>query len=125
MARENPDFEIDFFERLVKEDPHFVDALVPLAELYTRKGFHEKALELDLRLSKLKREDPIVHYNLACSFALTGRKKEALQALERAIGLGYDDLNHMKKDADLKSLWEDPRFQSLAVSTIQKSKRRP
>ena len=124
MARENPDFEIEFFERLVKEDPHFVDALLPLAELYTRKGFHEKALELDLRLSKLRPEDSTVHYNLACSFALAGRKKEALQTLERAIRLGYNDMGHMKKDADLKIIWEDPRFQFLAASTTPKSKRR-
>ena len=116
MARDNPDFEINFFRRLIKEDPNFVDALIPLAELYTRKGFHEKALELDLRLSKLRPEDPIVYYNLGCSFALVGKREEALQALKRSIQLGYDEFEHMKKDSDLKDLRDDPRFQALLLT---------
>ncbi len=113
MPKEDADFEINFFERLLKEDPQFVDALLPLAELYTKKGLHEKALELDWALSKLRPDDDLVFYNLACSLALLNRKEEALQSLEQAVKLGYDDLNHMKKDPDLKSLRQDPRFLAL------------
>lgn len=113
MPKEDLDFEIDFFERLIKDDPRFVDALLPLAELYTKKGFHEKALEIDLALSKLRPTDDLVFYNLACSFALLNRKEEALEALEQAVKLGYDDFVHMKKDPDLKCLRGDPRFLSL------------
>lgn len=113
MPKEDVDFEINFFERLVKEDPQFVDALLPLAELYTKKGFHEKALELDLALSKLRPADDLVFYNLACSLALLNRKEEALQSLEQAVKLGYDDFHHLKKDPDLKGLRQDPRFIAL------------
>ena len=113
MKQDQADFEIGFFERLVEESPEFIDALVPLAELYTKKGLHEKALLIDRRLARLKPADPAVHYNLACSLALAGQKDEALGALERAIRLGYDDFEHLKRDTDLKSLRDDPRFQSL------------
>lgn len=113
MTREDLDFEIRFFERLLGEDPHFINALIPLAEIYTRKGLHEKAVALDLKISKLRPEDEIARYNLACSLALMGRKVEALEALERSIQLGYDDFDHMKRDPDLKSLNEDPRFRAL------------
>src|SRR5690242_11891749 len=111
---EDLDFEISFYEGILKRSPDFVDALIPLAASYTRKGLHEKGLEIDKRLSKLCKDDPIVHYNLACSLALVGHKKEALTALRRAVGLGYADFAHMKKDPDLKSLHGDPEFESLA-----------
>ena len=113
--KNNPvDFEISFYEGVVKEKPNYVEALIPLAEAYTRKGLFEKGLEIDLRLSKLCREDPVVHYNLACSLALTGKPKQALTALHVAIRLGYSDFAHMRKDEDLKSLHGTPDFEKLS-----------
>lgn len=113
MKEAASDFELTFFERLVKENPNFVDALIPLAEVYTRKGMYEKGLKIDKKLACLRKEDPMIHYNLACSLALVQEKEDALLALERAIALGYRDFDHMKKDSDLKILREDPRFKIL------------
>src|SRR3989338_1075392 len=107
------EFELKFFERLLKANPHFVDAMHPLAEAYTRKGLYEKGLEIYRRLSKLCPGDPIVHYNLACSLALVGSKEESLNVLKTSIKMGYRDFHHMQRDPDLKSLREDPRFQKL------------
>ncbi len=107
------DFEISFFERLVEEAPNFVDALIPLAEAYTRKGLYAKGLHIDKRLSKLCPKDSTVHYNLACSYALLGRKKDSLLALFRAIKLGYCDFEHLKNDSDLKNLHNEPQFRQL------------
>ncbi len=106
-------FEIAFYEGILVEDPEFVDALLPLAEAYTKAGLHDKGLEADLTLSRLRPNDPTVHYNLACSFALTGRRDEALKALEYAITLGYTDLDFMLTDADLVSLHDEERFAEL------------
>jgi len=116
MTDSQIDFEISFFEKLAKRDPNFIAALIPLAEAYTKKGLHEKALPIDQRLTKLCPEDPAAHYNLACSLALIGRKEEALQALEGAVVLGYDDFKHLRQDPDLKSLHSEPRFQSLLLT---------
>ncbi len=110
------DFEISFFEPLVKDNPNFVDALIPLAEAYTKKGLYEKGLQVDKRLAKLRSDDPIVHYNLACSYALLGKKKEAFSTLIQAIKLGYSDFNHLRKDPDLKILHDDRRFQKLVFA---------
>ena len=111
--KEEIDFEIAFYEGVVKDSPDYVEALIPLAEAYTRKGLIEKGLGIDKRLSRLCKKDPVVHYNLACSLALAGKKKDAIKTLRRAIDLGYLDFNHLKKDADLKSLQDDPEFQRL------------
>ena len=107
------DFEINFYEGVLRRNPKYVDALGPLAEAYTRGGQYLKGLEIDKRLSRLRKDDPIVHYNLACSYALVGRKKDSLLALKRAIRLGYRDFGHMKRDADLKILHGDPAFEKL------------
>lgn len=107
------DFEISFFEKLVREKPDYIDGLIPLAEAYTKKGLYEKGLAIDKRLAALRREDPIVHYNLACSYALLAKKKDAIKALKQSLRLGYNDFDHMKKDPDLKNLHQDPEFQKL------------
>ncbi len=119
MKSNSLDFEIKFFEGLVKDNPKFIDALIPLAEAYTKKGFHKKGLVVDKRLARLRKNDPIVHYNLACSYALLGQKKEALLALQKAIRLGYADFAYLRKDKDLKSLHNDPAFHSLIPAKVR------
>ncbi len=115
MARGKPtrDFEVTFFEALVRERPDYVEALLPLAEAYTRSGLYQKGLETDRRLAAFLPEDAGVRYNLACSLALTGNPAEALSELARAVGLGYRDFAHMRRDPDLKSLRGLPAFEAL------------
>ena len=113
MMKEPSNFEISFFEKLVKEKPNYVDALIPLAEAYTKAGLYEKGLQIDQRLIKLRANDPVVHYNFACSLALMGKKEESFGMLEQAVKLGYKEFDHMKQDPDLKSLRDDPRFEAL------------
>lgn len=113
-SQNTEDFEITFYEGIVKQRPDYIEALMPLAAAYTQKGLYQKGLETDQRLAKLCKEDPVVHYNLACSYALLGKKKEALKILRRAVELGYCDFIHLRKDPDLKSLHGDPDFDSIA-----------
>jgi tetratricopeptide (TPR) repeat protein len=113
MKFDDLDFEIDFYERLIKTNPDYVEALIPLAEAYTQKGRIHEGLEIDKRLSRLREDDPVVHYNLACSYALVGEKEAALAALRMAVSLGYDDWKHLVKDPDLKSLHDDAAFKAL------------
>lgn len=113
------DFEIKFYEGLVKRKPDFIQALHCLGEAYTRQGFYEDGLAIDKRLAHLKPEDPIVHYNLACSLSLLGYIDEAIEELKRAILLGYDDLVFMLKDKDLENVRKSEKFTEL----IEKLKR--
>ncbi|GAG20277.1 unnamed protein product, partial [marine sediment metagenome] len=98
------DLEIAFYKGILKEDPDFVPALIPLADDYTKVGRYEEGLLLDERLSKLRPDDPLIHYNLACSYALTNQVKKGLATLKIAIELGYEDLDWMEKDADLADI---------------------
>ncbi len=52
-------------------------------------------------------------YNVASCYALLGEKQQALEWLEKAVKMGFLDLEHAQKDSDLKILQDDPRFQKL------------
>lgn len=107
------DFEISFYEALIKDRPDFIDALVLLGDVYTKRGYYQKGLNIDKRLVRLKPDDPIVYYNLACSYSLVGDIDASLTALRNAVKRGYGDLNFINKDADLENARKDRRFKRL------------
>ena len=107
------DFDVDFFEQLLSRNESDVEVLRVLAELVSKKGNVDRAVELDQRLADLLPEDPLVRYNLGCSLARAGQNREAIASLSQAILLGYDDLAHLEVDPDLDSLRDDPEFRSL------------
>ena len=101
-------FEVKFYESLLKERPDFVEVLISLGDIYTKKGFYREGLAVDKKLASLRPEDPIIHYNFACSLSLSGQVKEALQELKRAVLLGYDEFDYISADPDLKNLRKLP-----------------
>ncbi len=64
-------------------------------------------------------QDPTWQYNLACALAYRADKSEALEALDRAIELGFRDDAAIASDNDLKHLKGEKRFAEL----IGKAKR--
>lgn len=84
-----------------------------LGNAYTVQGMYEKGLLVDQKLSRLRPTDPLVHYNLACSYALLKNIDAAFEALEMAITVGYKDMYHLERDKDLVYLKEDDRYQKL------------
>jgi tetratricopeptide (TPR) repeat protein len=116
LERLGQEFLADFLGRSLARHPDNFEVLTELATLLTRLGRLEEGLAADQRLVRLAPRDPTVHYNLACSLALLGRSEAALDALGRAIALGYRDTEHLLGDDDLASLRTLPRFQTLLAS---------
>ncbi len=114
MARkEDPTFEITFYESVLRRDPRYAEVIEILGGLYTKTGRIADGLKMDRKLVKLEPANATAHYNLACSLALCRRKSDALRTLERAIELGYDDYIWMAKDPDLQTLKQNREFQAL------------
>jgi tetratricopeptide (TPR) repeat protein len=117
------DFEICFYESLLKKTPDFPQALMALGEAYTRKGLFEKGLEVDMNLLRLRPLDETVHYNCACDYALLKDNDRSLKALEKAIVLGYRDFRYIENDSDLACVRDDVRFRALLDKYRGKRKR--
>jgi len=113
------DIEIDFLEGVLKRDRHYVEALQLLGDDYTRRGRFEDGLRVDRRLARLCPDDPLVYYNLACSFSLTAEYRKATNALRKAIHYGYRDFGHLRRDKDLAPLREQPIYAALKKEITQ------
>ena len=107
---EDLDFEISFYEGLIKKKPDFVEALQALGDAYTKKGQYEKGLAIDEYLSQLQPDNPYVFYNLACSYSLLHQTDKAFRSIKRAIRYGYRNFDFLKEDKDLANLRNDIRF---------------
>jgi tetratricopeptide (TPR) repeat protein len=107
------EFELEFFGGVLERSPDYVDVLRIMGNLLTLKGRFAEGLQIDRRLVQLRPNDPLAHYNLACSYALLKRLDQSLRTLRRAVELGYRDFRYMKEDHDLEAIRHDPRFRQL------------
>lgn len=55
----------------------------------------------------------MVHFYLACAFALLERRAEALDSLKKAVTAGFGPRATIEGDEDLASLRTDPRFAAI------------
>ncbi len=113
LLKTDDQFTIWFYEGILEKYPSYVECLMLLGNAYTANGMYENGLKVDLKLARLRPDDPLVCYNLACSYSLLGRYKRALEFLGKAIDLGYDDLHHLEDDSDLDSLREEDDYKIL------------
>jgi adenylate cyclase len=109
----NDEFQVAFLESILEKEPDNIEVLVQIGDLYSRFGSVKKGLAVDLKLVHLCPQEKVFHYNLACSYSLLNDTDSSLLALEKALLLGYDDVEQIQSDADLENLRKDPRFQRL------------
>lgn len=107
------DIKIQFMEGIVRRDPNYIEALQLLGDHYTQRGLYDRGLKVDEQLSRLEPHNPLVFYNLACSYSLIGEIDPAAKALEKALTLGYRDFKWLAKDPDLRTLRKHPAFREI------------
>ena len=122
MSKDADQIELSFLEGLAKRLPENRDILKSLADLYTKVGRYNNGLYLDEKLSLMCPDENMVWYNLACSYALTEQVDQGINALEKALELGYDDFSWMKEDKDLSNLHGTDAFTELLKSIIPLSR---
>jgi Flp pilus assembly protein TadD len=106
-------FQISVYEDHLRTTPDDADVLESLGHLLTRSGRLHEGLAADRRLVELRPDEPVAHYNLACSLALVGSLDAALERLRAAMTMGFRDVAFIRKDRDLAPLRGDPRFEEL------------
>ena len=113
------DVKISFLEGLVRRDPEWVETLQMLGDHYAQRGRHDNSLKVDQQLARLQPRNPLVFYNLACGLSLNGEVNRAVEALEKALALGYRDFKWLAKDPDLRQLRQHPLYRHIETR-IQK-----
>ncbi|HIN80887.1 MAG TPA: hypothetical protein EYN00_07410 [Planctomycetes bacterium] len=106
-------FQRGLFETAISLEPENLECLVGLGDLYAREESYRESNTIDQKLVELCPEEPRFQYNLACSSSLLGEIKEGLLALEKALELGFDDLDLILRDQDLDSVRETDEFFDL------------
>jgi serine/threonine protein kinase/Flp pilus assembly protein TadD len=76
-------------------------------------GDADRAVEWAGRGLAIDPEDPMTLYNVACVYALGGRKEASLACLQKAVDNGFGHKEWVEHDTDLETLRGDPRFQQL------------
>ena len=106
-------FQLDLFRVFLETDPNNIEILLELGNLYTLTGQIQEGLYVDKKLVEIQPKEPIFHYNLACSQSLLGEVNGALDSLQQAIDLGYNNLEYIQEDSDLETIRKDSRFSKL------------
>ncbi|HEX7082163.1 MAG TPA: tetratricopeptide repeat protein [Gammaproteobacteria bacterium] len=101
-------------ERALAADPTDARALSLSSGSLIVVGRTEEALEWSRRACELEPDEPYVHYNAACAYALLGDTERALDALERGTEGAYVcRRSWVEHDDDLASLRNHPRFRRM------------
>ncbi len=117
--------ECAFLEGVLRRCPGHLPTMEALGDLYTKLGRIDEGLVIDESLTRADPRNPTYAYNLACSLALTGQKEQAIAALNRAVHLGYDDLEWLLKDDDLDSIRKHPHFVLILVQLKSRQNNSP
>ncbi|HKQ96520.1 MAG TPA: DJ-1/PfpI family protein [Candidatus Polarisedimenticolia bacterium] len=88
-----------------------------LGQTLAAAGQPAPAIEALERASKSETVRARALYNLACVYATTGRKNDALTALEGAVKAGFAPVARLTNDPDLASVRDDARFKKLVAGS--------
>jgi serine/threonine protein kinase/Tfp pilus assembly protein PilF len=103
--------------RLVEERldliPDDARACVLGAAAFAILGDAGRAAELAKRALAIDSDDPMLLYNVACTYAQLHQTNDALDCLESAVDKGYGHKEWIEHDTDFESIRETPRFKAI------------
>jgi len=96
-----------------QQNPEYAAAAyVALQTAAFYSGEYELSSEMG-RQAFERMKKPVIAYNIACAEARAGRADEALVWIERAVEMGYRDVDAMVSDSDLETLRSRPEFKAI------------
>ncbi len=102
------------YNEVIKDEPNNNSVIYKLASLYYSEKKYDDAIKNYLILAPNK--NPLVLYNLACTYSLTDNKAEALKYLQEAVNNGFTQLSLMKTDPDLVNIRNEKKFNEIEKS---------
>ncbi len=109
-----------YTDRFVFDMPKFhaqhIKLLVLMNDAHSQQDYYAMGT-LCHRGINLRTAGALWHYNLACALTLQDNPEEAIDALEQALNLGFDDLQHLQEDPDLTGLRKRDDYRKLVEKT--------
>lgn len=105
----------ELYGELVAREPLDGSSWKKLGAAALRLGAYERAVEAFEQQAELGHELEGALLESSCAFARLGRDEHAVAYLQRAVDLGYDDADRLRRDPELASLRDHPGFQHAAM----------
>lgn len=102
------------YSRALAEKPTDLTVLMGLAWCYKRTDQLPKSIAAMHEAYRSHSDEPVVLYNLACYYALSGNKTQALSWLGRALRMRGELRQWIAHESDFDQLRHDPDFQLVA-----------
>ena len=106
----------EYLRKSVKKGPKYAiayyDLGILLAKLKTRRV---QAIRCFMTAIKLDPNMAWAYYSVACLYALSGNKEQALNYLKQSLERGLSDKKHIESDPDMDSLREEKDFGRLMI----------
>ncbi|MGE0711135.1 MAG: PDZ domain-containing protein [Planctomycetota bacterium] len=99
--------------KAVRGDPTEVRRLHTQASRLHGEKHYRQAIALYGQLLQLAPDDATALYNVACGYSLLNEREDAIDYLERAVLAGFSDFQHIRNDADLDNLRQEPGYLGL------------
>jgi len=110
----------DHYREMIEKHPKDAQAWFMLGFSVHYQGRYEEARELFLNSEELGSNKGLVHYNLACGYAQQGNEKKALDELEIAMQVGFNQPDWAEEDPDLESIRTNENFQKIVQKMREK-----
>lgn len=112
------------WQAIVAAEPTSAVAWFNLGYSLHAAGRLEEALIAHEQAASFPAFESRASYNLACAHALLGETEAALDALQRAVAAGFEDLSGLRSDPDLDALRGEARFHALLDEIVLPVSRR-
>ncbi len=107
--------------KALNHNREFQEAYVNLSTAYLGARKYDEALDTLKSLEAINPSAPLLHYNLACYYSLTDKPPASLNALKKAVNLGYKEFQGIETDPDLENLRNHEAFKTWFQSARQES----
>jgi tetratricopeptide (TPR) repeat protein len=101
------------FTLSIEKYPNYATAYSNRAVAYMQQKKYNKAQEDLDKAVGINPDDPLIHYNITALRSLTDKLDIALDSLDKCLELGFNDVDSLRNDPDLKNLRKHPEYRKI------------
>lgn len=105
------------YKKALHHNKEFQETYINLSTTYFKAKKFDEALKALNELEKVNASNPLLHYNLACYYSLTNQPDASLDAIKKAVDLGYKEFKEIQTDPDLENMRVAAGFKAWLLSS--------